>query len=484
MLEKDLASELVGRVSRFIKEKALIRPGEKVLAAVSAGLDSMVLLDILFRLSVREGFSLTAAHFDHRLRGEQSRAEGELVRKRCESLEVPFVSGAAEVGVLAAIGRMNLQNAARLARYSFLWDCADRLACDRLATGHHRDDQAETVLMRLLSGSSLFGLAGIQPSSRSGCLIRPLLVLSRSELEHFAALNEIPYAEDPSNLSDKYLRNRLRHKVIPGIEQEYDPHFTDNLVSLAEEASILCAALEERVNLIMDQVVIKEHDGVLKLDCSQAAQTPALLRRYLIRRTVLELSSQRVILSGRPLNAVERLILKGPSGGRLDLPGGLTVMREFNTLVIREKMTPGIAPEMKTTKLEAEDKKSLILEDSQWEIALRVKRYDGGSPGQFSKTGGAGGVFQEGFDSDLLKFPLSAGAWRAGENMRPFGLGGTKKLKKLFGEKRIPASQRSKLPVFRDSEGEVLWVCGVARSEIAPLSAGTKKILIIQARRS
>jgi len=484
MSRNDLDRELEEKVGIFIRENSLIEERDRVLAAVSAGLDSMALLELLYRLSGKLRFSLAVAHFDHLLRGDQGRAECELVSKRCASLGIPFTSGSAQVRELAQKERLNLQDAARQARYSFLWKSAETLCCHRLATGHHRNDQAETVLIRLLSGSGFTGLAGIRQSSCSGRLIRPLLIIPRAELERFAAANGIPYAEDPSNLSDKYLRNRLRHKVIPKIEKEYDPSFTENLVLLANEAAILTDLLEERAAFLREKVVLESAPDFTRIDCRALAETQALVRRYLIRRVAGSLTSEQAILSGRPLNAVERLALCGSSGRRLDLPGGLAAFRQFDILYIIKKKALPAEKKGEEIEIPGEGKYSLVLGGSEWEIELRTEKYDGlSSKKPVPEKVGSERRYEERFDSGSVKFPLYAGAWRHGEIMRPFGLGGTKKLKKIFAEKRTPVLARKEIPVIRSSDGACLWICGVARSAIAPLSRGTEKVLIIRAWR-
>ncbi|RLB12845.1 MAG: tRNA lysidine(34) synthetase TilS, partial [Deltaproteobacteria bacterium] len=372
-------------------------------------------------------------------------------------------------------------DAARQARYSFLWESAERMSCNRLATGHHRDDQAETVLMRLLCGSTLLGLGGIRPVDDSGRLIRPLLELSRKELEAFARCNHIPYAEDSSNLSEKYLRNRLRHKLIPEIERKYDPAFTRNLILLGEEAAFFRQCLEDRFRQLRDSLVEWAEGDSPRINCPAAAELPLVLRRYLLRRIVFDYTAGGVILSGRVLDAVDRLLVRGTSGRRLDLPGGLVACREFDFLSIGEKKSAPTGAQPEQIEIKGPGKTTIILGGLRWELSFEVRPYEAGTNNVFFQKEGAEGVWEERFDRDKLKFPLYAGAWRAGERIQPFGLEGTKKLKKLFLEKRIPCSMRMRIPVLRDSRGEVLWVCGVARSALGALSPESTSVLLVRA---
>ena len=478
--------ELTAVVEGTLEANSMVSSGERVLAAVSAGLDSMVMLEVLHRLSARLGFDLCVAHFDHSLRGpEAARAERELVEARCGALGLELSCGHADVASIAKKRKLNLQDAARRARYRFFWDCFEQYGCSRLATGHHQDDQAETVLLRMLSGSGLVGLAGIPMVSEGGRLIRPLLNVPRAELERFALRHGVAFAEDASNLSEKYLRNRLRRRLIPEIEKKFDPDFKDNLILLAEEANRLRCALEQRANALSKETVAPVAKGARRIDCLKLEDIPALLRRYLLRRVVFEMTGGEVIISGRALAAVERLILRGSSGRILDLPGDLLASREFESLIIspRAGIPAGSVKEKLTHELPEEGRKTILLGQAGWELDLEktaAARFPGAS---VPHAEGPDGWYEQWFDLDGLKLPLTVGTWSAGDKIRPFGLGGSKKVKKLFQEKRIPASSRSGVPVVRDARREVLWICGVARSELAPVVMESKRLLRIRARR-
>ncbi|MBN2290506.1 MAG: tRNA lysidine(34) synthetase TilS [Candidatus Glassbacteria bacterium] len=478
---------VVERVERTLREHSMVGAGECLLAAVSAGLDSMVMLEVLHRLSSRLGFELCAAHFDHGLRGAEAAArERGLVERRCLELGLGLSCGRAEVAAIARERRLNLQDAARRARYEFFWRCLENRGCSRLATGHHRDDQAETVLIRLLSGSGLVGLAGIPPVSEGGRLVRPLLDIPRAELERFAAGQAVAFAEDQSNLSEKYLRNRVRLRLIPEIEEQYDPSFRDNLILLAAEAGRFRRALEERAGSLAREAVAMEGQRACRIDCTKLQKVPALVRRHLLRQVAEELTGGSVILCGRALAALERLVLCGSSGRSADLPGRLRAVREFSSLAVsgRGAARPEDAGEEPIHELPSEGAETVRLGGDCWELVLERTGPEVFPGAPVPCSAGPEGWYEQWFDLEKLKLPLSVGCWSAGERIRPFGLGGAKKVKKLFQEKKVPLSRRSGVPVVRDAGREVLWLCGVARSEHAPVLSGSERLLRIMARRA
>jgi len=486
MPEDSKNSGLTAEVERTLREHSMVSAGERVLAAVSAGLDSMVMLEVLHSLSAPLGFGLVVAHFDHGLRGPQAAlAERELVGERCRELGLELICGQAKVAAIAEEHKLNLQDAARRERYRFFWDCCQHCGCSRLATGHHRDDQAETVLIRLLSGSGLIGLAGIPLVSRGGRLIRPLLEVPRTVLERFAHSRGLAFAVDASNLSQKYLRNRVRLKLIPEIERKFDPCFRENLNRLAAEAGSFRQAMEERAGRLRKRLVAHADRGARRIDCLQFEKIPPLVGRFLVRSVVFEVSGGAVLLSGRALNAIQRLILDGPSGRVLDLPGGLRAGREFeNLLIARRPAVPrGAGKQAPACELPEEGMKTAALGKKRWEFVLEQTDAELFPGAPIPEAADQQGWFEQWFNLEGLKFPLTVGVWRAGDRMRPFGLGGSKKIKKLFQEKRIPASSRCEVPLLRDDSRQVLWLCGVARSELAPVVRGAKRLLRIRARR-
>lgn len=410
----------------------------RILVAFSGGLDSVVLLHLLRFVSARD---IVAAHFDHAMRAG-SGADAQWVRGLCRAWDVPLEMARAE-------DAPSSEAAARELRYSFLLAAAERAGADAVVTAHHADDQAETVLFRLARGTGLAGLAGIPV--RRGIIVRPLLAFTRAELQAYAAAAGLSWREDPSNRSLRFARNRIRHRVLPELERAR-PGATRRIARLAHAAasaerawrSIVDAALQDVVEYDDERGIMLARERLLAYD----PHVRARVLRHLLDR-----------LGSRPDRAGTRsamtFIRSGASGGGVELAGGVRLEREFDRLSLRPVRTAPQQPDVVLRIANAGPGAGKFVAGGQ-EYAARWT-----TAGQGARAGHAAS-----FDPSSLRFPLELRAWRAGDRIRLAY--GSKKLKRLFQERRIGRGRRAALPVLSDSDGAVLWVVGVARSSDAP----------------
>ena len=399
---------MLNKLRAFLKEQALLSPGDRVIAAVSGGADSVAMLFALYLLRDELGITLEAAHFNHHLRGAESDRDEAFVTDFCGRYDIPLHLGSGRI----VPGKKGLEAAARDARYTFL-----RRLPGKVATAHTADDNAETVLMRLIRGTGLKGLGAIAPVS--GNVIRPMLTITRDDVEAFLEEYALPHVEDSSNAEDDFLRNRIRHGILPLMRAE-NPRIGENLSAMAlllrqDEACLQAMIPEEQV------------PEVSRLKAMEPALRRRALERFLKVQGVREPEQIHILQA-------EQLLYHWSPSAAMQFPGGVTIGRQYDRLVRLE-----CAPELPETRLSV--------------------------PGE---TCIGGKRFVSEYATDLEERPdsvlvcpvgaLTVRSRRSGDTMRLPG--GTRSLKKMYIDRKIPASQRAAVPVLADDRG-VLAVFGI-----------------------
>lgn len=399
---------MLNKLRAFLKEQVLLSPGDKAIAAVSGGADSVAMLFALYLLRDELGITLEAAHFNHHLRGAESDRDEAFVTDFCGRYCIPLHLGSGRI----VSGKKGLEAAARDARYAFL-----RSLPGKVATAHTADDNAETVLMRLIRGTGLKGLGAIAPVS--GNVIRPMLTVTRDDVEAFLEEYALPHVEDSSNAEDDFLRNRIRHGILPLMRAE-NPRIGENLSAMAlllrqDEACLQAMIPEEQM------------PDVSRLKAMEPALRRRTLERFLKAQGVREPEQIHILQA-------EQLLYHWSPSASMQFPGGVTIGRQYDRLVRLE-----CAPELPETRLSV--------------------------PGE---TCIGGKRFVSEYATDLEERPdsvlvcpvgvLIVRSRRSGDTMRLPG--GTRSLKKMYIDRKIPASQRAAVPVLADDRG-VLAVFGI-----------------------
>ena len=385
----------------MIRQYDMLSPGDSVICAVSGGADSVALLFALYLLKDRLGIRLEAAHFNHRLRGQESDEDEAFVRGLCSQYDIPLHVGTGEVKA----GKKGLEAAARDARYGFL------LSLDgKIATAHTADDNAETVLMRLIRGTGLKGLGAIAPVS--GRVIRPMLLTNRQEVEDFLAVWGLPHREDSSNASDAFLRNRLRHDVMPLLKAE-NPRLAENLSRMA-------LRLRQDEDFLRQQADWDSLPGVEALKIMPEAIRSRCIEAFLKQNGVPEPEDSHI-------SAVEDILYSDRPSARVNLPGGVTVTRQYD-------------------RLEAENGEPVpepAVVPCPGEVLYGDYRVTCAPAGEIINT-----------TDTFTVCPVGQVILRPRESGDVIRLkGGTKSLKKLFIDRKIPAARREQIPVVCDELG-------------------------------
>jgi tRNA(Ile)-lysidine synthase len=430
-------------VARALRDASLCAPGRTVVSALSGGPDSVALLDALATLSHRHGFGLVAAHLDHGLR-DDSAADVAFCTRLCRRLEVPLESGRADVAARARRQGGGLEQAGRRDRYAFLRGVAARAGASAIAVAHTRDDQAETVLLRLLRGSGRTGLSAMKPRSRD--LLRPLLGVSRRQVMAHLRARQLPWREDPTNADTRLMRNRVRHELIPYLESRFNGSVRATLARTAAVLGDEAALLGRRAAALFARVGRREEGAVVLSRSALAAAPPALAR--LVLRRALGRGARRV--------QVERLLAlaAAPSSGRrLPLARGREAVVRFDELWIGKAVPAWAAFEAPLA------------------VPGHVDLPDGSRvTARASERTGAGGVVR------LPDEPMVVRTRRPGD--RVLTAGGERSLKKVLLEHRVPADARARLPLVAAGE-RVIWFPGLAAGEAA---AGPGVALTLQPR--
>ncbi len=451
----------------------MLSAGDTVIVAVSGGTDSMVLLQILLRLAPESSLKLVVAHLNHNLRGAESEADLEFVSSEAARMGLKFYAKTLGEGELRRSG-VSLQNAARRARYEFFEEAATRFKACRVAVAHNLDDRAETMLMRIIEGTGLKGLSSIPPLR--GPYIRPLIDVNRREIEAYAASEGVSFREDSSNKKTDYLRNRLRKELIPLIEEGYNPLVKVALTALAGRLTMDGDFIEGEALKLYASIVKDKGDGQLTFPRGALiAAHPALSSRVFF----IAAEALRGISGGLYATHAEAflsLVNGERPNASIDLPNGLKAVREYEDirLFITDGVTEETAAEVaggKDTELKAPGVTELKGFTS---AAITSRIITGGS----ELPGGGEGECAV-FDYDAIgDRPLIVRRFRPGDRMRPLGLGGTKKLKDIFVDMKIPLRIRKNIPIVV-AGGDIIWIAGLRRSEAFPVTERAARVLVL-----
>ena len=435
----------------FIRSAGLIDRGHRVLVAVSGGSDSLALLEIMHDLAGPMDLALAVAWFDHGIRPVER--DRRIVERRCAALDLALFAGRGNVPKQAARSKAGIEETARRMRYAFLEETATAWEADRIALGHTRNDQVETILHHVIRGAGARGLAGM-PALRDR-YVRPLLRCDRSELRLLLRDRGIRWAADETNRDNSILRNRIRNLLLPNLRRRYNPAVDDALLRLGENTAELAAVVDDTGDPIPPLL-----DGAVSLPAESLASRPPFLQYRLIDRILRERFGVVRDVEKVHVDAARRLLDRGRSGRRVELPHGIEVAREGNELIVRLRRTGATAPPPAVT-VPGEGEWPL----PAWGLVARVERID-----PRSRRVAAG--------DDLLvttrpRFPLTIRPRRRGDRLRPFGMEGTRRLGRIMIDRKVPLSRRDRLPVFAD-RGGILWVPGVVAAERTRVPANAR----------
>jgi tRNA(Ile)-lysidine synthase len=461
-----IAASLLDPVRRVLS-RARLSPADTILIALSGGPDSVALTHALHLLQQRPASSspayrLAAAHLNHRLRGEQSDRDERFVLDLCRRLGIELV---VERAAGLSLDSPNLEEFARDHRYAFLNRTADRMGARHIATAHHADDQAETVLLRLLRGSGAAGLAAMAENGR-GRLIRPLLAVRRQEILAWLAAIGAEYVTDATNFSPDILRNRVRHQLIPMLERQYIPGLGRRLSELSSELHALddfltAAALRE--------LTARTRPGK-RLDLQGFSALHPALAATLMREFVRSRLGDLRRFGRGHFDSMRRLCLDGgPSSMVASLPRGWRLRREYTSVVLEQE--PSAPPTPYALPLATTDETMV----SAVGVIFDARIIAAGEPGFPSYPWHPEDTMQAYFDAGEVCH-LAVRGLLPGDRLKPLGMSGSRKLHDVFIDRKVPRVQRTNWPLVVVQD-EIAWVPKLMRARVAIVTAATRSVL-------
>jgi len=493
------------KVIDFIQRHSLVSPGEIVVVGVSGGADSVCLLHVLAKWRKGLGINLHIAHLNHQLRGVESEADAKYVSHLAGSLGIPVTIDRQDVAAYRLGRNLSVEEAARELRYAFFTRVAGEVGANRIAIGHTRDDQVETILMHILRGTGITGLCGLAPCSpmaydsqgmsvraedlsvgtgqRSNLLvIRPLLDITREETASYCQEHQLDPRIDSSNVSLSFFRNRIRLQLLPQLRQ-YNPSVDQALLRLANIAKEGSAFIEQQASGLWDEVA-KQENNAIYLDRKQIASLPIALQRQLLRTTVTRLAGDTRDIEASHIEAARSLLNK-PVGKRISLPHGIICQGGYDEIVIASEAWQSQLPSCPFPPLPGEfhlkvPGKTVF---PGWKVMASIVRERMASLSLPNTLSTSEGTYRSNLvaDFDLHKTgtELFVRQRRSGDRFQPLGMDMPKKLQEFMVDAKIPRSWREHIPIVCSPQ-QIIWVVGWRIDDRGKVTEASKEILHLE----
>jgi len=454
-------NDTIKKVRHTIIKYNMIGDGDRVVVAVSGGPDSVCLLDILQEFVDELGIELVVAHFDHGLRPGEDAAENRFVESLAATLNLPFETKKADPGM--GQGGASLEERARHARYKFLEEVKEKFSAQKIALGHNLNDQAETVLMRLLRGSGPSGLAGIPPC-REDKIIRPLIEITRGEIESYLEHKGLTHMTDSSNLQACYLRNKIRLELLP-ILREYQPRIVELLGRTADIMRNDEAWLAARAEEWVERSTETRGHGEIRIPLSSFIILPEALKNRVIRYALKMTGGSLRRVSLRHIENINQMAMGKKPQALVNLPNGITAKKVYDRLVFTG-----------TKNTRSEGFCYLLDGPGKFDLAALGRTIFLTEMEKAALSDMGASRWCAFLNADHLIYPLMIRNIRPGDKFVPFGMSGHKKLKDFFMDLKVPSEARAQTPILfcRDIP---IWVCGFRIDDRFKILPDTKKIL-------
>ncbi len=504
----------VARIKRTITSNSLFRPDSRLLVGVSGGADSVALVHVLHELAREWRLHLRLLHVNHSLRGAESDADEHFVKALAKQLSLPVICERLELQVSQRVSHTSLEERCRHERYRRYLKYARRYRVDGIVLGHHKDDLAETMLMRMLRGAGPHGLHGFLPKSsyEGQIVLRPFYHVTRREICDFLASHDISWREDSSNRDMRFLRNKVRAKLIPFLQKEFNPAIVDTLARTAQLMRIEDQYLEAQANQMFHEHAMRGGKNILCLPAKVLQSADPALRQRLLRLAFIELSGQPYGPEYTQVEMLSQAIQAQQAGqlikcthnvlvyisyyhiifARLRIPrqmqkdallGKLFELLKHNMLL--ETIQPLLSSRTRTIPIQRSAfhrlNKPVVHKLNGWQISLKRVSATAYLRQRIRHRTNASPLIQY-YDIAGLNFPLLIRSRRAGDRFQPFGGAGTQRLKQFLIDMKIPLYLRDYVPLLCDKQ-QILWVIGMRRGDAARIGPGSKQAIRVEISR-
>lgn len=463
---------MMEQVKRTIERYSMLETGDRVIVAVSGGADSLSLLHLFLRLKSEYSLKIFVAHVDHMTRGGGSTEDAKFVGGLCKEWGIPLYIKEADMEQYAILNSLSEEEAGREIRYKFFYDLKQKLDADRIAIAHNKNDQAETVIMRMLRGTGIKGLAGIEPVRQPG-IIRPLIDVDRDEIEKYCSENGLNYRRDYTNYQRLYTRNKIRLELMPYIEKEFNPNIVDTLARLSQTLREEDQYIEQQTFKVFTQIAqVNSRQTCVEIDIFEFKKQHVAVKKRLIRWAIKRLKGHLMGINYIHIEDAIQLARSSQSGKRIDLPGGISISRSFNKLVIGKAQC--YMDGVKDFEYHLVIPGSTYISEIHGEVVANII-----NKSDFIEN--KKNSYKAALDLDKLsreKYIVMRNR-RPGDYILFDGMKGKKKIKKYFIEKKIPAYQRANIPMLA-SGNQIIWIPGKVINKDFKVDTNTIKILVLE----
>ncbi|BBF44781.1 tRNA(Ile)-lysidine synthetase [Lachnospiraceae bacterium KM106-2] len=456
---------MIEKIIKYMESYEMIRSGDGVILGVSGGADSVCLFHVMLKLRKRYHLKLYVVHVNHGIRLEDGLADQKYVEHLCEQHEIPCKVYSFDVKKYAKQNGLSEEEAGRKLRYQSFYQELKKWEADKIAVAHNMDDQAETVLFHMFRGSGMKGLAGIMPMRDQ--IIRPLLRISRQEIENYLNERQIPFQTDVTNMTDAYARNKIRLRIMPYVKEQINAQAISNIVRTSTMVSEVEGYLERVTQEAFDRIVVVEK-GQYSFDVEAITKEDIVVQKRVIRQIIGLVAGKLKDIEEKHVLDVLSLLAKSV-GKQIDLPYGICARRKYKQIIIEKRKEK---EEKQPICMSIDKMGEYSISEKEEFIRFELKEYKKNMlipKNRYTKW----------FDYDKIKNTISVRTRMQGDFIQIDQRGSKKKLKSFFVDNKIPQEIRDQIPLVCDDH-HIMWVVGERISEAYKVTEQTKKILVVE----